>query len=53
VRADVSAGRVGLVGWARSWIGPFQPVFRWADPVPALGEIATLIGQRIRRRRRR
>jgi D-aspartate ligase len=53
VRADLSAGRVGVVGWARSWIGPFQPVFRWSDPAPALGEIASLIGERIRRRRSR
>lgn len=53
IRADLSSGREGLVGWARSWIGPYQPVFRWSDPAPALGEIATLIGQRIRKLRKR
>jgi D-aspartate ligase len=49
VRAELSAGRLGLLGWALSWLGPYQPVFRWSDPLPAIGEVATLIGQRVRR----
>jgi len=49
IRAGLSNGRVGLLDWVRSWIGPYQPIFRWSDPAPALGEIATLIGRRIRR----
>jgi D-aspartate ligase len=49
VRAEFSAGRLGLLGWARSWLGAYQPVFRWSDPLPAVGEIAALIGRRIRR----
>jgi predicted ATP-grasp superfamily ATP-dependent carboligase len=53
VRAEVSAGRLGLLGWALSWVGPFQPVFRWSDPLPALGETLKLIGARIRRTRAR
>jgi predicted ATP-grasp superfamily ATP-dependent carboligase len=49
VLAERSAGRLGLLGWARSWLGPFQPIFRWSDPAPAIGEVATLIGARLRR----
>jgi D-aspartate ligase len=49
VRAERSAGQIGLLGWARSWIGPYQPIFRWSDPLPAVGEVAALIGARIRR----
>lgn len=48
-RAAVSAGRLSYFGWARSWVGSYQPVFRWSDPLPALGEIALLMSQRIRR----
>ena len=51
VRAEMSAGRLGIFGWARSWLGPYQPVFRWSDPLPAMGEVATLIGARVRKRR--
>jgi D-aspartate ligase len=49
VRAERSAGRLGLFGWARSWLGPYQPVFRWSDPLPAVGEVVALIGGRLRR----
>jgi len=49
VRAEMSAGRLGLLGWARSWLGPYQPVFRWSDPLPAVGEVAKLIGARVRK----
>jgi hypothetical protein len=49
VRAERSAGRLGLLGWARSWLGAYQPVFRWSDPLPAVGEVAALIGGRFRR----
>lgn len=48
VRAERSAGRLGLLAWARSWLGPYQPIFRWSDPLPAIGEIATLVGERLR-----
>ena len=50
VRAELSAGRLGLLGWASSWFGSYQPVFRWTDPLPAVGEVAALIRGRIRRR---
>jgi D-aspartate ligase len=50
VRAELSAGRLGLLGWVLSWLGPYQPVFRWSDPLPAIGETAALIGERLRRR---
>jgi predicted ATP-grasp superfamily ATP-dependent carboligase len=49
VRSELSAGRLGLLGWVRSWLGPYQPVFRWSDPFPAVGEVATLIRARLRR----
>jgi predicted ATP-grasp superfamily ATP-dependent carboligase len=49
VRAERLAGRLGLLGWASSWLGPYQPVFRWSDPLPSVGEVAALIGQRLRR----
>ena len=49
VRAELSAGRLGLLGWARSWLGAYQPVFRWSDPFPAVGEVAALIGERLAR----
>jgi D-aspartate ligase len=49
VRAERSAGRLSVLGWARSWLGAYQPVFRWSDPLPAIGEVAALIGGRIRR----
>jgi D-aspartate ligase len=49
VRTEMSAGRLGLLEWARSWLGPYQPIFRWSDPLPAVGEVAALIGARIRR----
>jgi predicted ATP-grasp superfamily ATP-dependent carboligase len=49
VRAEMSAGRLGLVDWARSWLGAYQPVFRWSDPLPAAAELVTIVGTRIRR----
>ena len=49
IRAELSAGRITLNEWARSWIGAYQPVFRWSDPVPAMSEIATRVGARVRR----
>jgi D-aspartate ligase len=48
-RAERSAGRLSMLGWARSWLGAYQPVFRWSDPLPAVGEVAALIGARVRR----
>jgi predicted ATP-grasp superfamily ATP-dependent carboligase len=49
IRAERIAGRLGLFEWARSWLGPYQPIFRWSDPLPAIGEVATLIGARLAR----
>ena len=47
VRAERSAGRLGFVGWARSWFGAYQPIFRWSDPLPALSEVSILIARRL------
>jgi D-aspartate ligase len=49
VRAERAAGRLGAAQWARSWLGAYQPVFRWSDPMPALGEVARLLRTRIGR----
>jgi D-aspartate ligase len=49
VRDERAAGRLGLLGWVRSWLGPCQPVFRWSDPLPAVGEVAVLLGARLRK----
>ena len=49
VRVELSAGRLGLLGWARSWLGAYQPVFRWSDPLPAVSEAAALIRERFAR----
>lgn len=50
--AEWSAGRLSLFSWARSWLGAFQPIFRWSDPLPAAAEIGSLLLARMRRRRR-
>ncbi|MGQ0702392.1 MAG: hypothetical protein ACT4PM_04575 [Gemmatimonadales bacterium] len=42
-----SDGQVGLLDLARSWIGAYQPVFRWADPWPAAGEILSRVRARL------
>jgi D-aspartate ligase len=47
VRSERSAGRIGLFGWARSWLGAYQPVFRWSDPLPAMREVWGLIRRRL------
>ena len=49
VRVEITAGRLGLLGWARSWLGAYQPVFRWSDPLPAMGDVAARIGERLAR----
>jgi predicted ATP-grasp superfamily ATP-dependent carboligase len=49
VRAERAAGRLGLFEWARSWLGPYQPVFRWSDPLPAVGEVFALGKERLRK----
>lgn len=39
----------GILGWGkglRSWLGAYQPVFRWSDPLPALfGSLRLLKGR--------
>lgn len=51
VRREMNAGSLSLLDWAVSWLGPVQPVFRWSDPAPAMGEIALLLRERIRSKR--
>jgi predicted ATP-grasp superfamily ATP-dependent carboligase len=50
VRDERRAGRLGLFDWARSWLGPYQPVFRWKDPLPAVGEVVALAKERLRKK---
>ena len=50
VRAERAAGRMSLIGWARSWLGAYQPVFRWMDPAPAVREVARLVRRKVNRR---
>ena len=49
VQAERAAGKLGIVGWALSWVGPYQPVFRWSDPLPATLEVAILLRDRVRK----
>lgn len=49
VREELAAGRLGLRDWASSWLGSYQPVFRWSDPLPAVGEVLALLADRVRR----
>lgn len=46
-RAEWRAGRLGLLTWVRSWLGAQQPVFRWSDPWPALGEIGRAFARKV------
>jgi predicted ATP-grasp superfamily ATP-dependent carboligase len=46
IRTERLAGRVRTLEWLRSWVGPYQPVFRWSDPLPALGEVVALLRRR-------
>jgi len=45
-RAERAAGRLGALEWLRSWIGPYQPVFKWSDPIPAAREVAGMLRRR-------
>jgi D-aspartate ligase len=47
VRAEVAAGRLTWATAARSWLGAYQPVFRWSDPLPAMGEVARMVRRRL------
>jgi D-aspartate ligase len=49
VRAEIREHRMKTTDWARSWIGPYQPVFRWTDVWPAVGGIALILGRRLKR----
>ncbi|HKR09953.1 MAG TPA: hypothetical protein VJS39_12240 [Gemmatimonadaceae bacterium] len=53
VRTERAAGRLGVIGWAGSWLGSYQPVFRWADPMPAFLEVVTLGVERLKKVGRR
>lgn len=46
-RRERAAGHLTMAQWIRSWVGAYQPVFRWSDPLPAMGEIADLLARRL------
>jgi hypothetical protein len=48
LRAAGHAGRVSLLAGISSWLGAYQPVFRWSDPLPALSEVAGLIRRQLK-----
>lgn len=48
VQSEYRAGRVSVTQWARSWLGAYQPVFRWSDPLPAAAQTVSLLRQRLR-----
>jgi predicted ATP-grasp superfamily ATP-dependent carboligase len=52
-RALRREGRLSLLAWGASWLKAMQPVFRWSDPRPALGEVARLFWSRASRLARR
>lgn len=49
IRADVAAGRLSRLAAGRSWLGAYQPIFRWSDPVPALNEAVKMVRRRLSR----
>lgn len=52
-RALRREGRLSVAAWAASWLTAMQPVFRWSDPRPALGEVARILWSRLSRVARR
>jgi D-aspartate ligase len=47
VRAEIAAGRLNRVTAARSWLGAYQPIFRWSDPLPAVSDFAKMVRRRL------
>jgi D-aspartate ligase len=43
--------RPGLLTVVSFWVGATQPIFRWADPMPALMSAGHYLGERLGRRR--
>lgn len=46
LRAARAAGRGGMLAGLISWIGAYQPVFRWSDPGPAVGAVIAMLRAR-------
>ena len=47
VRAEVASGRLTLAAAAGSWLGAYQPIFRWSDPLPAVSEVTRMVRRRL------
>lgn len=50
IRDEAGAGHLSLLAGVRSWLGAYQPIFRWSDPLPALSEVTRMFQQRVGRR---
>jgi predicted ATP-grasp superfamily ATP-dependent carboligase len=50
-RALHRKGEMSLAQWLRSWLGSTQPVFQWADPMPAAAEFSQFLVNRFKARR--
>lgn len=48
IQVERGARPMGLLGAALSWVGACQPVFRWADPWPAWGELLQMARRKLR-----
>jgi len=42
-------GSLAIRRWAGSWVTSTQPVFRWTDPMPAVGGVARMLARRFAR----
>jgi predicted ATP-grasp superfamily ATP-dependent carboligase len=41
---------LSIWSWFRSWLGAMQPVFQWADPLPAVAGTVEILAAAVRRR---
>jgi len=46
----IREGKLTPWSWACSWLGTYQPVFSWSDPLPAVAEFSTRIRRFVQRR---
>lgn len=47
-QVERAQGRLTLAAMAMSWIGAYQPVFRWNDPAPVFGSLVETVRRRLR-----
>ena len=53
-RRLIQEGKLTPWSWACSWLGAYQPIFSWSDPLPAVAwfsdEVRSLVQRMVRRR---